>query len=133
MQAKEMWRRDPAGILKRAVAGMLPKNNLRPDRLRKLRVFTGPEHPYGATPMERFEMPPRQLRDSGTGWVLPQGFAAMNPEAYARRMRGSKWVGAAEAGVVPVVGFDDMLTAQERAAVEAAVAAHQRQRSTGKR
>ena len=30
-----------------AVSKMLPKNKLRPDRLKRLKVFPGSEHPYG--------------------------------------------------------------------------------------
>ncbi|GBF92078.1 hypothetical protein Rsub_04425 [Raphidocelis subcapitata] len=101
MTARELWRRDPAQVLARAVEGMLPKNNLQPDRMRKLRVFAGPEHPYGATPMVPWSMPPKQLEDHKLGWALPQGFEPMNPEAYARRMRGARVVAgsaAAEGG-----------------------------------
>jgi hypothetical protein len=105
-------------VLRRAVRGMLPKNNLLPDRMRKLRVFAGPDHPYGAAlRAEPFEMPPRTLRDSRTGWVLPQGFAAMNPGAYARRLRGSRW--AAPGVERPAVAFDDLLSLEERALVAA--------------
>ena len=35
-------------MLLSAVNGMLPKNNLRRARLRKLRVFPGAEHPFAA-------------------------------------------------------------------------------------
>jgi ribosomal protein L13 len=35
-------------VLLAAVSGMLPKNNLRRARLRKLRVFAGPDHPFAA-------------------------------------------------------------------------------------
>jgi hypothetical protein len=102
MTARELWRRDPAQVLTRAVEGMLPKNNLQRDRLRKLRVFVGPEHPYGGTPMVPWSMPPKQLEDHKRGWALPQGFEAMNPEAHARRMRGARAVAglaaAAEGG-----------------------------------
>ena len=33
-------------VLKKAVRGMLPKNRLRDLRLRRLKVFEGPRHPY---------------------------------------------------------------------------------------
>jgi hypothetical protein len=77
-------------MLRRAVYGMLPKNNLREARMRKLRVFPGPEHPFKGVELVAWQMPPRTLRDRGLGWVPPPGFAPMNPAAYAQRMRGSR-------------------------------------------
>lgn len=88
MTARELWRRDPAQVLFRAVEGMLPKNNLQRDRLRKLRVFTGPDHPFGSLQMVPWQMPPKKLEDHKMGWLLPEGFRPMNAEAYARRLRG---------------------------------------------
>ena len=38
----------PAEVLKAAVRGMLPKNRLGRDMLKKLKVYTGPEHPHAA-------------------------------------------------------------------------------------
>ena len=96
--AREMWRRDPTQVLSRAVEGMLPKNNLRPDRMRKLRVFAGPEHPYGRMPMVPWAMPPKRLEDHRRGWAVPEGFAPMNPAAYARRMLGARRVAGAGGG-----------------------------------
>ncbi|KAM0058317.1 hypothetical protein Hdeb2414_s0005g00168851 [Helianthus debilis subsp. tardiflorus] len=34
-----------------------------PDRDRKLRIFSGGEHPFGDKPLEPFVMPPRQVRE----------------------------------------------------------------------
>lgn len=145
MTAREVWRRDPTAILTRAVEGMLPKNNLQRDRLRKLRVFPGPDHPYGQLHMEPWAMPPKQLEDHKLGWAMPQGLEPMNPEAYARRMRGARRVAgggqqqqlaaggaaspdeqqAATAAAVeveaPVISFDDLLAADEREFVAASV------------
>jgi hypothetical protein len=95
MTARELWRRDPTQVLMRAVEGMLPKNNLQRDRLRKLRVFVGPEHPFGDTPMVLWSMPPKQLDDQKLGWAMPSGFVPMNAAAYARRMRGARHVAGA--------------------------------------
>lgn len=88
--AKELWRRDPTEIVRRAVYGMLPRNNMRDKRMRKLRVFPGPEHPFKGVELVPWQMPPRKLQDRGLGWVLPEGFEPLNPKAYLQRMRGSK-------------------------------------------
>jgi len=38
--------KDPTRIIWHAVAGMLPKNKLRDQRLARLKIFAGEEHPY---------------------------------------------------------------------------------------
>ncbi len=38
--------RHPAKAVEKAIAGMLPKNRLHDDRLRRLKVYAGPEHPH---------------------------------------------------------------------------------------
>ena len=38
-----MYDKKPEEILRRAVAGMLPKNTLRRERLKLLRIFAGPQ------------------------------------------------------------------------------------------
>ena len=38
--------RGPAQLLYRAVKGMLPRNGFRKIRLTRLKVYSGPEHPY---------------------------------------------------------------------------------------
>jgi large subunit ribosomal protein L13 len=38
--------RNPALVIEKAVAGMLPKNRLQDDRLRRLKVYAGSEHPH---------------------------------------------------------------------------------------
>ena len=45
---KDMLERHPDRIIKAAVDGMLPKNKLRAIRMRKLKVYTGCEHPHEA-------------------------------------------------------------------------------------
>ena len=42
----ELVEKDPAIAIKHAVAGMLPKNKLQPDRLARLRIFDGAEHDH---------------------------------------------------------------------------------------
>ena len=39
--------KDSRRLIIHAVSKMLPKNKLRPDRLKRLKVFPGSEHPYG--------------------------------------------------------------------------------------
>lgn len=46
--ARELLRKHPERVLRLAVKGMLPKNKLRRVRLRKLKVYAGPEHPHSA-------------------------------------------------------------------------------------
>ncbi len=42
----ELLSRNPASVLERAVGGMLPKNRLHDDRMRRLKVYAGSEHPH---------------------------------------------------------------------------------------
>ena len=51
----EMLERRPEEVIRKAVQGMLPRNRLGRQQLRKLRVYAGPEHPHAAQqpkPME---------------------------------------------------------------------------------
>ena len=43
---KEMMEKDSRVIIKQAVRGMLPKNKLSRDALRRLRIFKNEKHPY---------------------------------------------------------------------------------------
>lgn len=45
---KEMMQKKPETVLEKAVQGMLPKNKLRAQMLKRLHVFTGSEHSYAA-------------------------------------------------------------------------------------
>ena len=40
--------RRPEEVIRRAVKGMLPRNRLGAQMLRKLKVYAGPEHPHQA-------------------------------------------------------------------------------------
>ncbi len=42
----EVLERHPARVIEHAVGGMLPKNRLTDDRLRRLKVYPGAEHPH---------------------------------------------------------------------------------------
>lgn len=55
----ELLRTKPEELVRKSIAGMLPKGTLGRSMLRKLKVYAGPEHPHAA------QMPmPMQLPDS---------------------------------------------------------------------
>ena len=103
--AGEMMRDEPCFVLRKAVERMLPKNNLRRDMMRKLRVFPGRTHAFesasetgrelpraaegeGSVSLVPFEMPPRVLRAKKVPrQEIKQGFAPFNPEKHALNAR----------------------------------------------
>ena len=48
LQLKEVIEKDPSRVIIEAVKGMLPKNKLSAERLKRLRVFAGAEHAHTA-------------------------------------------------------------------------------------
>jgi large subunit ribosomal protein L13 len=46
--ARKLLARKPEDVIRKAVWGMLPKNDLSKNILRKLKVYAGPEHPHAA-------------------------------------------------------------------------------------
>ena len=52
----ELLRTRPERVVERAVRGMLPKNSLGRQMLRKLKVYGGPEHPHAAQKPQPFEI-----------------------------------------------------------------------------
>jgi large subunit ribosomal protein L13 len=46
LKAKELFAKDPSALLIRAVKLMLPKNTLNKQILKKLKVYTGVDHPH---------------------------------------------------------------------------------------
>ncbi|KAK9697234.1 hypothetical protein RND81_08G023700 [Saponaria officinalis] len=60
---KDQMAKDPTEVIRKAVLRMLPRNKLRDDRDRKLRIFTSDEHPFGNKPLEHYITPPRQVRE----------------------------------------------------------------------
>ncbi|ONI17245.1 hypothetical protein PRUPE_3G148400 [Prunus persica] len=60
---KDQMAKDPTEVIRKAVLRMLPRNKLRDDRDRKLRIFVGGEHPFGDRPLEPYLMPSRQVRE----------------------------------------------------------------------
>ncbi|KAG6391866.1 hypothetical protein SASPL_149627 [Salvia splendens] len=60
---KDQMAKDPTEVIRKAIMRMLPRNKLRDDRDRKLRIFAGSEHPFGDRAIEPYVMPPRQVRE----------------------------------------------------------------------
>ena len=48
MTATELYKKDPARIVEKAVKGMLPKNKLRKQRLANLYIYADDKHPHQA-------------------------------------------------------------------------------------
>ena len=85
--AAESLARDPTSLLRAAVLRMLPRNLLRDDRARKLRLFAGPQ-PVGFESVTLLPLapPPRRMRNKDglpDDFVLPPGLVPMNAEAWA--------------------------------------------------
>jgi large subunit ribosomal protein L13 len=56
MTPKEARDKKPTFIVENAVKGMLPKNRLGRQMLKKLKVYAGPEHPHAAQQPEPLEL-----------------------------------------------------------------------------
>ena len=52
----ELLAKDPRKAIEKAVWGMLPKNRLGRQMLKKLKVYSGPEHPHQAQKAQPFEI-----------------------------------------------------------------------------
>jgi len=55
----EMQARRPEEIIRLAVKGMLPRNRLARQQLRKLKVYAGPDHPHRAQQPQTMEVETR--------------------------------------------------------------------------
>jgi large subunit ribosomal protein L13 len=53
---EQMMERRPEEILRKAVYGMMPKNRLARQQMRKLKIYAGPEHPHAAQNPQRLEV-----------------------------------------------------------------------------
>ncbi len=53
---RKMLAEKPEWVVRRAIRGMLPKNTLGRQMAKKLRVYTGPEHPHKGLATERLEI-----------------------------------------------------------------------------
>ncbi|KAJ6949315.1 50S ribosomal protein L13 [Populus alba x Populus x berolinensis] len=60
---KDQMAKDPTEVIRKAVLRMLPRNKLRDDGDRKLRIFPDSEHPFGDQPVEAYVTPPRKVRE----------------------------------------------------------------------
>jgi large subunit ribosomal protein L13 len=65
MSYAELMARSPERAVEKAVKGMLPKNTLGRQMLRKLKVYAGPEHPHKAQQPVAFEI--KQVEQAGSG------------------------------------------------------------------
>ena len=54
--AGELLKKKPEDILRMAVKRMLPKNSLGRSQLKKLKIYTGPNHPHEAQNPEQLEI-----------------------------------------------------------------------------
>ena len=52
----ELLQKDPRQAVERAVWGMLPKNKLSRQLIKKLKVYAGPEHPHAAQKPQAYEI-----------------------------------------------------------------------------
>lgn len=53
---KEVREKFPERIIEASVKGMLPKNKLAPERMKRLRIFAGSEHTHAAQTPEKVEV-----------------------------------------------------------------------------
>jgi large subunit ribosomal protein L13 len=53
---EQMMERRPEEILRKAVYGMMPKNRLARQQMRKLKIYAGPEHPHAAQNPQTLEV-----------------------------------------------------------------------------
>lgn len=53
---KEVRGKYPERLIENAVKGMLPKNKLSPERMKRLKVYAGPEHNHNAQSPEKVEV-----------------------------------------------------------------------------
>ncbi|XXG61614.1 hypothetical protein AAC387_Pa05g0181 [Persea americana] len=88
---KDQMAKDPTEVIRKAVLRMLPRNKLRDDRDRKLRIFTGSEHPFGDRPLEPYVMPSRQVREmrprARRALIRAQKKAEQGPTANRKKKR----------------------------------------------
>ncbi|MGH3413127.1 MAG: 50S ribosomal protein L13 [Marmoricola sp.] len=52
----DLLEKDPRKVVEKAVWGMLPKNRLGRQMIKKLKVYAGPEHPHAAQKAKPFEI-----------------------------------------------------------------------------
>ncbi len=52
---KELLEKNPEDVLRKAVRGMIPKNKLGRAMYKKLKVYTGPDHPHAAQKPQEYQ------------------------------------------------------------------------------
>jgi large subunit ribosomal protein L13 len=52
----EVREKNPERLIEHAVKGMLPKNKLSPERMKRLKIYSGPEHNHNAQTPEKVEV-----------------------------------------------------------------------------
>ncbi|KAK3033447.1 hypothetical protein RJ639_033051, partial [Escallonia herrerae] len=91
---KDQMAKDPTEVIRKAVLRMLPRNKLRDDRDRKLRIFAGSEHPFHDRPIEPYVMPPRQVREmrprARRAMIRAQKKAEQQEQGTTHTRRGKK-------------------------------------------
>ncbi|KAK2969811.1 hypothetical protein RJ640_028091, partial [Escallonia rubra] len=91
---KDQMAKDPTEVIRKAVLRMLPRNKLRDDRDRKLRIFAGSEHPFHDRPIEPYVMPPRQVREmrprARRAMIRAQKKAEQQEQGTTHARRGKK-------------------------------------------
>jgi large subunit ribosomal protein L13 len=58
---ERLIQRDPRAVIERAVRGMLPKNRLGRQMIKKLKVHAGPDHPHSAQKPQPLELNIRKV------------------------------------------------------------------------
>ncbi len=53
---EKLMSKDPAKVIRHAVSGMLPKNRLGRQIIKKLKVYSGKEHPHQAQKIQKLEV-----------------------------------------------------------------------------
>lgn len=53
---QEAMQKHPERVIEHAVKGMLPKNTLGRQMAKKLKVYTGPDHPHAAQKPQKYEL-----------------------------------------------------------------------------
>mmetsp|Transcript_39992 Transcript_39992/g.55587 ORF Transcript_39992/g.55587 Transcript_39992/m.55587 type:complete len:196 (+) Transcript_39992:109-696(+) len=79
LKSRTVWEqleRKPEEVLKRAVLRMLPKNKLQDARIRKLRLFVGPDHGFAAEALTPWDPPCRNKKSSGSRELLEGQYPA---------------------------------------------------------
>jgi large subunit ribosomal protein L13 len=66
---RDLLARHPEKVVEKAVRGMLPKNSLGRQMLRKLKVYAGPDHPHSAQQPTVFEI--TQVSQQGSSGRAP--------------------------------------------------------------